>query len=141
MTQPLQDLEILGIWNNGKTPTCEQKPTSHIVEWCFEHKNFKQIVWSCLKAWYFVNESSWLLDTKYKMWIIQIFPLGKICKMKKMLKNQDFELAYFTHEQCYPFHEYFMLKYLICDLWINIYYKLSMSIRKEINLHTKISNK
>lgn len=46
-----------------------------------------------------------------------IFPLGKICKMEKMLKNQDFELAYFTHEQCYPFHEYLMLKDLICNMW------------------------
>jgi len=26
------DLGAFGIWNNGKTPTCEQKPTSHTIE-------------------------------------------------------------------------------------------------------------
>ncbi len=105
------------IWNNGKTPTCEQKPTSHSVKWCFEHKNFKQIVQSCLKVWYFVNESLWILGTKYELWIIQFFLWERYVKWKKVLKSQSCELAYFTHEQCYPFHEYFSLKDLIFNIW------------------------
>ncbi len=57
------------IWNNGKTPTCEQKPTR-----------------SCLKVWCFVNESLWFLGAKYKIWIIQIFLWERYVKWEKCYK-------------------------------------------------------